>query len=231
MFGFFSRKKLKIDSRTICDRGLARGDNQDCVFEDAGNGLFCVADGMGGGEAGAVASRIVCEEVYGQGEWTSFDAQVLAADSAVIRANQRIRDYAAAHGFDRMGSTVAALLIDVNDPTRAAIVHVGDSRVYRRRGIRLERLTEDHRVTAYSHLLTKAVGGADVLEPDWMRASVQKGDVWVVCSDGVHEMIPESTINALIAHGGSASDIAERIEKSVRNAGARDNYSVIVVKT
>lgn len=231
MFGFFSRKKLKIDSRTICDRGLARGDNQDCVFEDAENGLFCVADGMGGGEAGAVASRIVCEEVYGQGEWTSFDAQVLAADSAVIRANQRIRDYAAAHGFDRMGSTVAALLIDVNDPTRAAIVHVGDSRVYRRRGIRLKRLTEDHRVTAYSHLLTKAVGGADVLEPDWMRASVQKDDVWVVCSDGVHEMIPDSTLNALIAHGGSASDIAERIEKSVRNAGARDNYSIVVVKT
>lgn len=231
MFGFFSRKKLKIDSRAICDRGLARSDNQDCVFEDSENGLFCVADGMGGGEAGGVASHIVCEEVYGQGEWTSFDAQVLAADGAVIRANQRIRDYAAAHGFDHMGSTVAALLIDVDDPTRAAIVHVGDSRVYRRRGIRLERLTEDHRASSYSHLLTKAVGGADALEPDWLRASVQRGDVWIVCSDGVHEMIPDSTINALIAHGGSASDIAERIEKSVRSAGARDNYSIIVVKT
>ena len=231
MFGFFFRKKLKIDSRAICDRGLARGDNQDCIFEDPERGLFCVADGMGGGEAGGLASKIVCEEVYGQGEWTSFDAQIVAADSALLRANRRIREHAAAQGFASMGSTVAALLFDVDDPTRAAVVHVGDSRVYRRRDLHLERLTEDHRASAYSHLLTRAVGGADAFEPEWLRASVRKGDVWIVCSDGVHEMIPDSTINALIACGGNASDIALRIEASVRKAGARDNYSLIVVRT
>ena len=231
MFGSFGKKKLKIESRSICDRGLARNDNQDCVFEDAKRCLFCVADGMGGGEAGAVASRTVCDEVGGVAAGLDFEHRIEAVDSAILQANAKVRQYAVERGFAQMGSTVAALLIDPTEPAQAAIVNVGDSRVYRRRGIRLERMTEDHRNTAYSHLLTRAVGGCETLQTDWHNASVQKGDVWILCSDGVHEMIPDSTINALVAYGGSASDIAERIEKSVRKAGAQDNYSIVVVRT
>ena len=57
------------------------------------------------------------------------------------------------------------------------------------------------------------------------------GDIWLLCTDGVHEMLPDSTINALIARAGSVSDIAERIGECVRRAGARDNYSIVVVRT
>ena len=231
MFGFFGRKRLKIECRSICDRGLARNDNQDCVFASEGASLFCVADGMGGAEGGALASRIVCRcmEVVPAGG--DFERRILAVDRAILAANAEVRRRAAELGFERMGSTAAVLLVDPAVPARAAIANVGDSRVYRRRGIRLECLTEDHRNGAYSHLLTKAVGAADSLEPDWVHASVCKGDVWLVCSDGVHEMVPDSTINALIARGGTASEIAARIEDCVRRAGARDNYSIVVVRT
>ena len=231
MFDFFGRKRLKIECRSICDRGLARNDNQDCVFASADAGLFCVADGMGGADGGALASRIVCRcmEVVPSGG--DFERRIFAVDRAILAANAEVRRRAAGLGFERMGSTAAVLLVDPAVPARAAIANVGDSRVYRRRGIRLECLTEDHRNGAYSHLLTKAVGAADSLEPDWVHASVCRGDVWLVCSDGVHEMVPDSTINALIARGGPASEIAARIEDCVRRAGARDNYSIVVVRT
>lgn len=230
MFGFFSRKRLKIESRSICDRGLARTDNQDHLLEKPGLGLFCVADGMGGGESGGVASGMVCEEIGGLANGLDFSRGIVAIDDAILRANGRIRAYAAERGIARMGTTVAALLMDRREPARVAIANVGDSRVYRRRGIRLERMTQDQRASEYSHLLTQAVGAVDRVKAEWLYASAQHGDIWLLCSDGVHEMLPDSTINALIAHGGSASDIAERIEASVRRAGARDNYSIIVVK-
>lgn len=231
MFGFLGRKRLKIECRSVCDRGLVRNDNQDCLFADPARGLFCVADGMGGAEAGAMASAIVCEEIGKVPEGLDFRAGVVAIDDAIVRANARIVAYAAEHGLARMGSTAVALLIDPNESARAAVAGVGDSRVYRRRGVRLERMTEDHRVSAYSHLLTRAVGVAETIQVDWLHASVMKGDVWLLCSDGVHEMIPDSTIDALIARGGSADDIALRIADCVRRAGARDNYSIVAIRT
>lgn len=231
MFGFFRKKRLKVTSASVTDRGLVRRDNQDSLLEKPTEGLFCVADGMGGGSAGEVASGIVCEEIAAVTKEPDFDRRIVAVDDAILRANTRINDYASEHGFAQMGSTVAALLIDPNLPARAAVVHLGDSRVYRRRGIRLERLTSDHRTSEYSHFLTQAVGGRKEVTPDWLQASVQPGDIWLICSDGVSEMLPDTTINALIAHGGTPADIVARIEKSVVSAGARDNYSIVVIKT
>jgi len=231
MFGFLGRKRLKTESRSICDRGLARTDNQDCVLEDARRGLFCVADGMGGGEAGCLASRIVCEEFSCVDCSAPFEERIVRVDDAILAAHARIRRHAATCNYTSMGATLAAVLFDLALPACAAVVHLGDSRVYRRRGVRFERLTEDHRATRYSHVITRAVGCGATVETDWLHASVQKGDIWLVCSDGVHEMLPDSTLNALLAHGGSAAEMAVRIETSVRNAGARDNYSIIVVKT
>lgn len=231
MFGFLGRKRLKVESRSICDRGLVRADNQDALVDDVSRAFFCVADGMGGGEGGALASRMVCDALRTCSQAGDLKARVLAVDGAISSANAAIRKVSRERGLANMGTTVAALLIDPVEPARAAIVSMGDSRVYRRRGIRLACMTCDHRHSEYSHLLTKAVGSAEVAEPDWLDASACADDVWLLCSDGVHEMIPDSTINALIAKGGSASDIAERISESVRRAGARDNYSIVVVRT
>lgn len=231
MFGLFGIGKLEIESRSICDRGLARQDNQDCLVDDPGRGLFCVADGMGGAAAGDVASRLVCEGLRKVPLPDDPEGRMRVLNASIDAANAQIGAYARAHEFARMGSTLALLLIGRKSPHEALIANIGDSRVYRRRGIKLERMTEDHRSSAFSHLLTRALGVAETVQTDWYHASVCKGDVWLVCSDGVHEMLPDSTINALIARGGSASDIAERIEQSVRRAGARDNYSIVVART
>jgi len=230
MFGFFGRKKLKIESHAICDCGLARTENQDCVFENVAKGIFCVADGMGGGAAGEVASRMVCDAVS-EVSGDDFQLRVMALCRAIFVADRQIRAYAAEKRHAQMGTTVAALLIDPVLPAKVAVLHVGDSRVYRRRVVRFECLTQDHRHTAYSHMLTRAVGMGASYQPDYVILDGRPGDIWLVCSDGVHEMLPASTINALMARGGSAAEIAERISLSVRKAGARDNYSIIVIRT
>ena len=228
----FLRWFRKYDSEAVSDVGLARQDNQDAVCVDSSKHVFCVADGMGGGAAGGLASRILCEEVNRyKFDWQSLAAAAGVVDAAVRRANARIRQIAAEKGYSTMGTTMAILLFNPNDPSQVAIGHVGDSRVYRRRSAKLQAMTRDHRKSAFSHLLTRAVGAADEVEVEWTQASVWKGDCWLVCTDGVHDMLPDSTINGILSRGGSASSIAKRISDAVRRAGARDNFTFCVVRT
>jgi len=229
MFGFF-RRFVRFDIAFASEAGLARADNQDCLFVDGGHKVFCVADGMGGGEGGAIASRLVCEEVARSTTVHDFVQRISAADAGIQRANQRIRARAANLGFGKMGTTIATLLIDPSDGSQAAIGHVGDTRVYRRRAHVLERLTEDHRKSPLSHFLTRAVGAEEQVRVEWLHASVRKGDVWLICCDGVHDMLPDSTINGILARGGTAKELVARLSDAVLRAGARDNYTLVVVK-
>lgn len=222
----------KYDSTAVSDVGLARQDNQDAVYVDFSKHVFCVADGMGGGAAGELASRILCTEVSRcQFGWLSLEETAGVVDAAVRRANARIRQIVAEKGYASMGTAMAILLFNPNDPSQVAIGHVGDSRVYRRRSVKLQAMTRDHRKSAFSHLLTRAVGAADEVEVEWTQASVRKGDCWLVCTDGVHDMLPDSTINGILSRGGSASAIANRVSDAVRRAGARDNFTFCVVRT
>lgn len=224
----FGRRHLEVAA--VSDAGLVRTDNQDCLFVDGGHRVFCVADGMGGAEGGALASRMVCEAVAGCTAAHDFVQRIKAADAAIGAANARILAHAREHGLEKMGTTVALILFDPSDLAQAAIGHAGDTRVYRRRGPKLERLTADHRKSAYSHFLTKAVGVQPTVEPDWLHASVKRGDIWLVCCDGVHDMLPDSTINGILARGGSAREMADRLSEAVRRAGALDNYTFILIR-
>lgn len=231
MFPFLSLFR-RYDCASVTDAGLVRSDNQDSVYVDDSRHVFCVADGLGGGEDGALASRIVCREVG----LCQTDGMALAEvagvyDEALRRANARIRQVAEREGYGTMGSTVAMLVFNPDDPSQVAIGHVGDSRVYRRRGLKLKQMTADHRKSAYSHILTRAVGMMETLEVEWTQATVEKGDAWLVCTDGVHDMLPEATLNGIFSRGGDASAVAERISEAVRRAGARDNFTFCVIRT
>jgi len=232
MFGFLKKAKSappQLEAVFVSERGLVRPDNQDNVLVSIRRGVFCVADGMGGGAEGAKASDVICRELkmtlhVAEAE---FGARLSAAQNALVDANYEIYSYALARGLGKMGSTAAVLVFDPQDRTRAAVIHVGDSRVYRiRRGL-FERLTRDHRVLG-GNTLTRAIGAMETVRCDIRETDVQPGDRFVVCSDGVSGVVSDARI-AVFVSSGSIETAAERLAAEVVKAGAPDNYSFILV--
>ena len=252
LFGLLGKqRRFRTDVAFASECGLVRRENQDNVVVDPKTLVFCVADGMGGGDAGGEASASICRNVDSAlHERASFADRVRLVDDAIHRADGEIRAVSAAAGYRQMGSTVAVL---VSDGKRiAAVGNVGDSRVYRLRDGKLCQLTKDHtlmaeilshrlpqgakpladvRALALSHVLTRAVGvGQERLKVDWRRVDVKEGDVMLLCSDGVHGSVLPSELAAAVAAGGGAKEILGRICSLVVAAGAHDNYSAVVVK-
>ena len=232
MFGFGKRKDVSVpqlEAVFVSEKGLVREDNQDNVLVSVGHGVFCVADGMGGGAEGAKASATVCHELkmtVGVSE-ADFSARVSAVQGSLVDANYELFSYARERGFAQMGSTAAVLVFDPQNATHAATVHVGDSRVYRiRRGL-AECLTRDHRVKG-GNTLTRAVGGQPTVRCDYREIDVQAGDRFVICSDGVSSVVSDARI-AVFASGGSLDTAAARLAEAVVKAGAPDNYSFILI--
>ena len=233
MFGFGrkaqTREPPRLEAVFVSETGLVRDDNQDNVLVSVGHGVFCVADGMGGGAEGAKASDVVCRELKMTVHVVEdeFNARVTAVQNALVEANFEIFSYAREHGYAQMGSTAAVLVFDPTDRTRAAVVHVGDSRVYRlHRGL-AERLTRDHRVVG-GNMLTRAVGGAPTVRCDIREIVVSPGDRFVVCSDGVSGVVSDARL-AVFASGGAIETAAERLAAEIVKAGAPDNYSFVLV--
>ena len=248
LFGLLGKqRRFRTDVAFASECGLVRRENQDNVVVDPKTLVFCVADGMGGGEAGGEASASICRNVDSAlHERASFADRVRLVDDAIHRAD----GVSAAAGYRQMGSTVAVL---VSDGKRiAAVGNVGDSRVYRLRDGKLCQLTRDHTLTAeilshrlpqgakpladvralaLSHVLTRAVGvGQERLKVDWRRVDVKEGDVMLLCSDGVHGAVAPSALAAAMVAGGGAKEMLGRICSLVVASGARDNYSAVVVK-
>jgi len=233
MFGFGNRKKKappQLEAVFVSETGMVRPDNQDNVLVSVSRGVFCVADGMGGGVEGAKASDVVCRELKMMLHVTEaeFGARLSAAQNALVGANYEIFSYSQAHGFaPRMGSTAAVLVFDPDDRTRAAVIHVGDSRVYRiRRGL-FERLTRDHRVLG-GNALTRAIGAMETVRCDIRETDVCPGDRFVVCSDGVSGVVSDARL-AVFVSSGTLESAAERLAAEIVKAGAPDNYSFVLV--
>ena len=243
---------LCVSCQTASERGLVRKDNQDALFVDKAKTVFCVADGMGGGSEGATASRFVCEEVEKAVEGAQgLAARMEAVEAAVVAANARIRSYAAEKGFKQMGSTVAALLVDPKDGRRAAICHVGDSRIYRVRRGSAELLTHDHtiggqlsafatgeqaaglrsRSNPLAHVLTRAIGVEVNVAGEWRKIDVAEGDRYLVCSDGVHDVIADSLIGEILTMERDLGAASKRLDDEIVRNGAPDNYTFAMVET
>ena len=239
----------KCRFKSVSETGLVRKENQDHVLCLANAGLFAVADGMGGGADGALASEIVCEELAKGAYSGEFPARLDEIAAAVAAANERILAHAKKHGFRQMGSTVAVLAIDDFPHGRGAIGYVGDSRVYRIRDGAAALLTRDHSIGAeleseignaaagrfssrsnpLAHILTRVVGMKEKLVLEWRKIDVSPGDRFVVCSDGVHDVIETEELAGLIAQG-DLSLAADSLGREVVKRGAPDNYSFAIVE-
>jgi len=253
VFGFLKKKAaLGLKSVFVSETGLVRPDNQDHVYADAEARIFCVADGMGGGAEGARASGIVCRHVRAAklgAAMRPLDDVRASVDAAIAAAHAEIRTYSRERGFEQMGSTAAIVVFDGFDLKHAAVCHVGDSRVYRIRRGMVEALTRDHTVGSacaefagknasafrdrknpLAHVLTRAIGVTEgMVRADWRTVDIQSGDRFVICSDGVHDVITDARL-AVFAGGGTLESAKKRLAQEVVAKGAPDNYSFVMVE-
>src|ERR1700683_3513497 len=226
---------------TGTDTGRQRRANEDSLLASAP--LFVVADGMGGAQAGEVASRIAVEPF--QLGLSDSTAPELALAELARAANSRIHELSQANAEQAgMGTTLTAAYVGERD---VAIAHVGDSRAYCLRDGLLMRLTDDHslvdelmrqgRLTpeeAVEHpqrsVITRALGPEGTVEVDTRSFAAHAGDVYLLCSDGLTTMVPEERIaEPLLAHP-RLRDAGEALIAAPHDAGGRDNIPVVLVR-
>jgi PPM family protein phosphatase len=221
------------------DTGRQRRENEDSAYVHSP--MFVVADGMGGAQAGEVASRIAIE-TFQEGLPRSGTPEGQLAE-LVRDANQRIYGRSRTdQGRAGMGTTLtAAYLVDGN----LAIAHVGDSRAYLFRSGQLTRLTQDHSLVdelvrqgklteaqAAEHpqrsIITRALGPEPEVEVDTFSYPMRGGDVLLLCSDGLTSMVSEDRVAEIIRDAGTLDEAANRLIDEANEAGGRDNITVVL---
>lgn len=231
------------DKHALSDTGRQRRANEDACFARAP--LFVVADGMGGAQAGEVASRLAVES-FEPGLDDEGDKSAEAALSARIRlANERIHDLAQSdRARQGMGTTITAAAVGEHD---VAVAHVGDSRAYRLRDGAFERLTDDHslveelqrqgKLTAQEathhpqrSIITRALGPEPSVEVDSATWPAEPGDVFLLCSDGLTSMIDDGQVAALLREASSMEQAARALVAAANEAGGRDNITVVLFR-
>jgi protein phosphatase len=223
------------------DTGRQRRANEDSLLARAP--LFVVADGMGGAQAGEVASRIAVESFQPGLPETSHPELELAA--LAREANARIHELSHANAEQAgMGTTLTAVYVGEQE---VAIAHVGDSRAYCLRDGQLLRLTDDHslvdelmrqgRLTpeeAVEHpqrsVITRALGPEGIVEVDTRSFQARAGDVYLLCSDGLTTMLSEEQIAAVLLAHHQLRDAGEALIAAANQAGGRDNITVVLIR-
>jgi protein phosphatase len=223
------------------DTGRQRKGNEDAYF--ARSPLFAVADGMGGAQAGEVASAAAIEAIErGLPDGPGSPEERLA--SLVLDANERIIALAAEdQGRAGMGTTMTAAYLT---EAEVAVAHVGDSRLYRLRGGELERLTEDHTLVAelerqgkitqeeagrhpQRSIITRALGAEPDIQVDHHTWPARDGDVYLICSDGLM-MFPEERIGEIVRNAPDLRSAARALVDAANAGGGRDNITVVLFR-
>ena len=247
-----------VQAHAVSETGPVRSINEDSALVDPELRLFAVADGLGGHNAGEVASAMALEALagfirrsagetdlswpYGVEPHLSYDANRLrtgihVANRRVFRAAESSDDYVG------MGTTVAALLI-----TDGQVIcgSVGDSRIYRLSGGALTLLTHDDSWAAallaqgvaqedigrhpLRHVLTNVVGARDQVDVHLHELPAVRGDRYLACSDGIHEVVPEPDLARLLSDEAEVRVSAERLVRLALDRGSRDNVTAVVVR-
>ena len=230
------------DRAGLTDTGRRRRRNEDSyVLEPP---LFAVADGMGGAQAGEVASRLAAAAFREYREADELEPE-RRVEALVQEANRRVyersREDANASG---MGTTVTAALVEGDS---VAIAHVGDSRAYRIRGDALEQLTEDHSLVAdlmrsgrltpeeaeahpQRSVITRALGTDPEVDVDTFAVGLEPDDVFLLCSDGLTTMVPDDEILRIVHDSSSLDRAASALVKAANKRGGEDNVTVVLFR-
>lgn len=251
--------KEAITIAGLTDPGMVRAHNEDCIITDPDLGFVVLADGMGGYNAGEVASGMtttllnqglrdvlmlkplddIDHEISVRRAHDLLRSEVARVNSSILQTSRSQPQCAG------MGTTLVSAIFYDDSLT---IVHIGDSRLYRLRQGHLKVLTRDHsllqeqldsgliseedaRVSANRNLVTRALGIDEVVEPEFNDYAVEVGDIYLLCSDGLNDMLEDSdielTLNTLTSNLPLA---AEHLIQAANDNGGRDNVSVILVR-
>ena len=224
------------------DTGRQRRANEDALLARAP--LFVVADGMGGAQAGEVASQLAVES-FRAGLPNGGGDPEHALSALIQEANARIYELSRSNAEQAgMGTTLTAIYVGEDD---VALAHVGDSRAYCLRDGQLVRLTDDHslvdelirqgRLTpaeAQDHpqrsVITRALGPEPTVEVDTLTHRARAGDVYLICSDGLTTMVPEQEVSEILAGHQVLREAGEALLHAANEAGGRDNITVVLFR-
>jgi len=241
-----------LTSTELSDIGRKRSRNEDAVMRVPEYGVFCLADGMGGGDAGDEASKRTVDGIADglRERLAGKTAATAAAKCRVIRrhvnqASQWICQRARERGRGMSGSTIVAFVFDPVTPCTASVLHAGDSRLYRFRKNALTQITNDHSFAAeagyksgdqipqqFRGVVTRAVGIKESVELEHTSVDVAEDDVFLMCSDGLSGMVPDRKIRKFCRrHAGKPlEDLAQDLVNAANEAGGKDNISVVLVR-
>jgi protein phosphatase len=238
---------VQIEVGQATNVGMIRPGNEDAFFTDAAEGLFIVADGMGGHAAGEIASemavRILADELRLVRDIN--DGVVVQVNQALKRANLAIFERTLTE-VDKQGMGTTASLLILRD-SKYLIGQVGDSRVYLLREGTLTQLTKDHsyvqeqvdagfltpeqaRYHPYSNVITRCVGASADVEPDTYSGIVKAGDTFLIASDGLTGMVDDRRLQTLLQSKASAQRVVDALISEANGRGGLDNITAIVVR-
>lgn len=236
---------------SITDTGIKRKTNQDYVFiseEPIGqlNNVFIVADGMGGHNAGDFASEFCVEKVIDTIKKSKLKTPISIFENAIKKANESlIKEAESKPELDGMGTTMVAATI-VNDIMYVA--NIGDSRLYVIDKKEIRQITEDHslveamvktgeikrsdaRFHPNKNIITRALGANPYVPPDYFEVQLKKGDVVLMCSDGLSNMIDDEEIKEIVNDSGCEfKETSVKLVEKANDYGGKDNITIIMVR-
>jgi PPM family protein phosphatase len=229
----------------LSDKGMVRSANQDAYHIDPDGRFFIVADGMGGHAGGEEASRIAIETTHTflSAHWeTETDVENLMKQSLIAANDAIVADQEQNAARADMGTTVVMILFRDD---KAWSAHVGDSRLYRMRADKLDRITEDDtwvaramklgqltaeeaKVHPLRHVLSHCLGRRDLRQINTSVQDIQAGDRILLCSDGLTEEVPHDEIASHLAEAQSNETAAQALIDAAKQHGGSDNITVII---
>jgi len=249
----------KISAVELTDTGRVRDHNEDAIGSNREAGLYVLADGMGGYNAGEVASSIavkivkdIVNEAVDREDRAAVESdtglmrQTIVLRDAISRANKVIHQTAQSQAScEGMGTTIVACMFYDN---RLSIAHVGDSRLYRVQDGRLEQITMDHsllqelvdrgfysreeaEVSTNRNYVTRALGVEPTVQVDLAEIDVKPGDLFMLCSDGLTDMVDDEEIHLTIStFSANLETVGQQLIQLSNEHGGKDNISVVLAQ-
>ena len=233
---------VRIEGKT--HHGRKRPSNEDALWWDENRASCAVADGMGGAAAGEIASAFFVETAKNLITSDPSTSPPELVQEVFATANRRIQEHVRTHpSHQGMGCTAELLVVNRGHYT---LGHVGDSRTYLLRNGRLSRLTRDHSLVQEQldqgvispreaqnhplrHVILRAVGIEDQLALDLIRGPVEPGDLFLLCTDGLTDMVDDDTILTILGNSNPLIHKVEQLVDEANRAGGRDNITVVLL--
>ena len=241
---------VKFKYENLSETGKVRNNNEDSTIVDEGRGIMILADGVGGENGGELASTLAVTEVHANivagldtvdekylGMQIDYTPHSCLIRDAVIETNKLIFSLSCQKKqYSGMGTTLIACLFHDNI---ISIVHVGDSRFYRLRGEDFSQITSDHSISLEeikaqnlpAKTITRALGSSSELEVDLIEEVILQDDVYLLCSDGLNNMVDDKDIYSIVRqHGVNLHQTAKKLMDLANSKGGRDNISIALAK-